>query len=70
MESIYDPEDLRCTSTGLALKYEAEFWFKAILEKYPDVNPRELVELFSSEFSMQASRRILELRRSGVLKGK
>ncbi len=69
MESIYDPEDLRCTPTGLALKYEAETWFKSILEKYPDVNPRELVELFSSEFSMQAARRILELRRSGVLKG-
>ena len=69
MESIYDPNDLRCTPTGLELKYEAETWFKSILEKYPDVNPRELVGLFSSEFSSQANRRILELRRSGVLKG-
>jgi len=70
MESIYNPDDLRCTPTGLELKYEAETWFKSILEKYPDANPRELVELFSGSFSMMAARRILELRRSGVLKEK
>lgn len=70
MESIYNAEDLSCTQTGLGLKYEAETWFKSILEKYPDVNPRELVELFSGAFGMVAARRILELRRSGVLKEK
>ena len=70
MESIYNQNDLRCTPTGLELKFEAETWFKSMLEKYPDSNPRELVELFSGTFSLMASRRILELRRSGVLKEK
>jgi hypothetical protein len=69
MKSIYDPEDLRCTNEGLEMKMEAETWFKSMLEKYPDSNPREMVELFSGSFGMMAARRILELRRSGVLKG-
>jgi hypothetical protein len=69
MKSIYDQEDLRCTNEGLEMKMEAEAWFKSMLEKYPDSNPREMVELFSGSFGMMAARRILELRRSGVLKG-
>lgn len=70
MKSIYNQDDLRCNPTGLELKSEAESWFKSMLEKYPDYNPRELAELFTGEFSLMASRRILELRRSGVLKEK
>lgn len=68
MKSIYNQDDLRCNAAGLELKFEAETFFKAMLEKYPDYNPRELVELFSGEFSLMASRRILELRRAGTLK--
>lgn len=70
MKSIYNQDDLRLSSAGLELKFEAEEFFKTMLEKYPDYNPRELVELFSGEFSLMASRRILDLRRSGVLKVK
>jgi len=70
MKSIYNQDDLRCNTTGLELKYEAETWFKSMLEKFPDYNPRELSELFSGQFSLMASRRILDLRMSGVLKEK
>lgn len=68
IKSIYNQDDLRCNSVGLEMRYEAEQFFKTMLEMYPDYNPREMVELFSGEFSLMASRRILELRRAGVLK--
>lgn len=68
MKSIYNQDDLRCNSAGLEMKFEAEAFFKSMLEKYPDYNPRELVELFAGSFSLMASRRILDLRRAGVLK--
>lgn len=69
VKSIYNAEDLSCNETGNALKYEAENFFKDILERYPDVNPREIVELFSGNFSLMASRRIIQMRREGILKG-
>lgn len=68
MKSIYKQDDLRLDEDGLALSFEAKEFFKAMLEKYPDCNPRELVELFSGEFHLMAARRILELRRAGTLK--
>lgn len=67
MKSIYNQDDLRCNATGLELSTAARNWFESMLERYPDYNPRELVELFSAEFSSLSSRRILNLRRSGVL---
>ena len=68
MKSIYNQDDLRCNEVGLDLIYEAEKFFTAMLEKYPEHNPREMVELFASQFSGQSNRRILELRRQGILK--
>ena len=68
MKSIYNQDDLRLSPDGLEASFDGKEFFKAMLEKYPEHNPRELVELFASEFSLMAARRILELRRSGVLK--
>lgn len=69
IKSIYNQDDLSCNAVGMELKYEAENFFKAMLEKFPDYNPREMVELCAAQFSGLASRRILELRKLGVLKG-
>jgi hypothetical protein len=68
MKSIYNQDDLRCNAIGLQLRYEAETFLQSILERYPDYDPRELAGLFSGEFHIRASRRILELRRAGILK--
>jgi hypothetical protein len=68
MKSIYKPDDLRCTPEGLNMLYEASEFFKAMIAKYPDYDPREMIGLFLGEFDSLANRRILELRRSGVLR--
>ena len=68
MKSIYHQDDLRCNEVGLDLKYEAEKFFKSMLDKYPNYNPREMCELCIGNFSLMASRRILDLRHSGTLK--
>ena len=64
IKSIYNSEDLRLTSIGIEAKVDAEFFFNRMLEKYPDHNPRELVEMFSGTFHLQACRRVIELRKS------
>jgi hypothetical protein len=68
LKSIYQPDDARLTEDGLSIAFKAQEFFKEILEKYPKLNPREIVELCSGEFHLLSARRILELRRLGVLK--
>ncbi len=62
VKSIYE-EDLRCNAEGLHVKYEAEKFFKMLLEMFPEHNPREMTELCSSTFSIMATRRVLDLRK-------
>jgi hypothetical protein len=70
MKSIYNEEDASCNEVGNQLVYEAESFFKDVLERFPEYNPREMVELLSGRFGMMAARRILQMRREGVhLKG-
>lgn len=70
LKSIYRPDDMSCTQDGLDMILAAENWFRNILEKYPKHNPREIAEMFSDRFSIEASRKILRLRETGVLKRK
>lgn len=70
IKSIYQSDDLRCNEVGNQIIFEAEKFFKMIMDKFPEHNPREMVELCSGNFSLMACRRILELRRSGKLKQK
>lgn len=67
MKSIYRSDDLRCNEVGLDLIFEAENFFKAMMEKYPEHDPREMLGLFLGQFEQLSDRRILDLRRSGIL---
>jgi hypothetical protein len=63
MKSIYEPDDLRANDVGLDISYMARKFFKFVLEKYPDHNPREIRDLCSGEFEGLANRKILEWRK-------
>lgn len=63
MKSIYTSDDYRYNEVGINVNFEAENFFSSILEKYPDYNPREMMELCLTTFFVMANRRILAIRR-------
>jgi hypothetical protein len=62
MKSIYKPEDLSTNAVGFHIHLEAEQWIKALLKKYPNYNPREIVGLVGSTCDLEAARCIVDWR--------
>lgn len=62
MKSIWSLEDLRGNEVGLDIAYEADKFFTSLIEKYPNHNPREMVELCLGQFERLSNRKIIEWR--------
>lgn len=56
-------EDLSYTAEAHNIKWQAEEFFKALIEEFPNSNPREMSQIIYDACSMLAMRRILLLRR-------
>jgi len=61
--SIYNPEDLILTDEGQNICLGIEATIEDFLDRYTEVNPREIAHLFSTQASLEAARRICLRRR-------
>lgn len=56
-------EDLSYTPEAMDIRNKSEDFFKSLMEKFPDYNPREMAQIIYDACSRLSVRQILFLRR-------